>query len=415
MRKRSRRTSAIAAIAIAGLVAGITAIVSGGGTAAATPVSLTLEYSCVFPLIGAQPMTVQINSDIPSEIQVGVPTGAFQIHSVATVNEGARAGLRTVGATTLEGTVKADAHLSVPTLELPLVVDLTIPQAPIPATAGPFDVNANGPTPSLTFTQSQVGTGTITVNDLVLTITPKDANGNPTGLGTFDSQCTLAPGQSNVLHTFQIKGGGGTTTTSTPGSTTSTTRPTTTTSTTRPTTTTTTPQGLHFSFDLAGTSHIQAANGDVPLNGGIEADFNLATGTHSSDLTLNPTSGSFTILGILPTTAAIEFVQVGKTTGALKDGKLTSHSEMFVKLTSVNLFGILPIGGGPDCKTTTPAVIDLATPADEVFNPLQGGRLVGTYTLPPLVAANCGGFGDIISLFTAGPGNTIDMTLTAAS
>lgn len=378
---------------------------------AAAAATLTLDYNCTFPLIGAQPLTVAITADIPSQVTPGVPTGEFRIDAVSTVNDAARVGLRTVGATTLEGTVQADAHLSVPNLDLPLNVDMAIPSAPIPSAAGPFTVNANGATPSLTFTPQNAGTGTITVGDLVLTLTPRDANGNPTGLGTFDSDCTVVAGQDQTLHTFTIGGTPGSTTTTAPSG--STTTAPSTTSTTRPTTTTTPPQDLEFSFDLAGESFIGAANGTTALVGGIDARFNLATGRHTSTLTLNPTTGNFNILGFLPVTAQIEFVQTAPTTGSLVDGRLTSHSEMHVKLTNVLMFGLLPIGGGPNCQTTTPASIDLATPEGELFDPLSGGRLTGTYALAGLASGQCGFLGDIISVFMAGPNNTIDLTLTA--
>jgi hypothetical protein len=406
-RKRARRRLGAAIAVVAGLAASIGVIAVGGGSVDAAPVSLTLDYSCVFPLIGAQPVAVVIHSDMPSQVAAGTPTGAFQIDAVSTVSDTARVGLRTVGATTLDGTVKAAAHMSAPGVDLPLTVDMGIPTAPVPAASGSFTVDAHGTTPSLTFTAANAGTATITVGDLVLTLTPKDANGNPTGLGTFDSDCTVVAGQNQVLHTFTITGGGGgsTTTTAPSGSTT-----------TAPSTTTTTapPSKLHFDFDLSGSSFIEAANGTTPLTGTIGADFDLATGRHTSKLTLDPATGNFTVLGFLPVTANIEFVPVGDTTGSLVDGKLTSHSEMLVKLPNVLLFGLLPISGGPACQTTTPATIDLATPAGEVFDPLHGGHLSGTYTLPGLVAGDCGFLGDIVSLFMAGPDNTIDLTLTAA-
>jgi hypothetical protein len=411
IKKPGRVRMAAATSVAAGLIAATVGFLVGApGSAGAVPVSLTLNYSCTFPLIGAQPMTVQMNSDIPSEATVGVPTGEFVVNAVTTVNEAARNGMRIVGATTLEGTVKASASLAAPNLNLPLTVPITIPQQPIPATTGSFTVNANGKTPSLTFGANNVGTATVKVSDLVLTITPKDANGQPTGLGTFDAPCTMDAGQNNTLATLQIKGGGGTTVPTT----TPTTSPTTTPTTSPTTTPTTAPQPLEFKFNLNGTSFIKAANGNTALKGNITAKFDLASGTHTSDLVLDPTTGSFNILGFLPVTSNIEFEQVGKTTGTLKDGKLTSSSKMFVKLTNVLAFGILPIGGGPDCKTTEPATIDLATPAGQIFNPLQGGKLVGEYTLPGLDAANCGGLGGIISIFMAGPGNTIDMDLTKA-
>lgn len=417
MSKAGRIRSAVAALAVAGLAAGTAAVMSGGGTAGAVPVHLSLNYSCVFPLIGAQPMTVNIDSDMPASVPVGTATGAFNIDSVTVVNDAARTGLRTVGATTLEGTVAAKANLSAPNLNLPLTVGLTIPTQPIPATAGSFNVNASGSTPSLTFQANNVGTATITVGDLLLTMTPKDANGQPTGLGTFESPCTVVAGQNQVLHSLTITGPGSTTSTTT-GSSTSTTQATTsttqaTTSTTRPATTTTTaPAPLDFKFNIAGNSFIGSANGNVPIKGKITAHFNLSTGTYTAELVLDPTVGTFSILGFLPTTANISFQQTAPTTGTLIDGKLTSKSTMNTILNSVNLFG-LPIGGGPDCKTTTPSVIDLATPAGQTFNPLAGGKLTGTYALAGL-NDQCGFLGGFISIFMAGANNTLELNLTTA-
>ncbi|MDT3400873.1 hypothetical protein RKE29_30460, partial [Streptomyces sp. B1866] len=124
------------------------------------------------------------------------------------------------------------------------------------------------------------------------------------------------------------------------------------------------PGGLiNYVFDLSGKSYIAAPNGDVALKGGINALFDPKTGTFNSDLTLNPTSGNFRILGFLPTTAKVEFTQVGQTTGTLKGGKLETHSRMFVKLPQIAVFGI-PIAGGDQCQTTTPSDITLKSTQD---------------------------------------------------
>lgn len=68
-----------------------------------------------------------------------------------------------------------------------------------------------------------------------------------------------------------------------------------------------------------------------------------------------------------------------------------------------------PIGGGESCQTVEPAVIEMT---GEGFDPFSGGTLsTDNYTLPAL--EGCGSFNDWISAFTAGPGNTISMDLTA--
>ncbi|GAB3582500.1 hypothetical protein GCM10027445_55910 [Amycolatopsis endophytica] len=186
--------SVLAVSAAAGLLA-------GAGTSAADPATLTLTYTCPFPLIGNQQISVAINADVPATATVGEPTPEFAIEAVATVPETATAGLNLVGAKTVEGTAQASAAVDAPEASLPVTVPTTIAPTEIPA-SGAFDVTATGTTPSLTFTQA--GEATVTVGDLLLTLHPKTADGSDTGLGTFDSQCTQDAGQDNTLATVQI-------------------------------------------------------------------------------------------------------------------------------------------------------------------------------------------------------------------
>lgn len=176
--------------------------------------------------------------------------------------------------------------------------------------------------------------------------------------------------------------------------------------------------GVLVSYDLDGTSYIKAAKGSVDISGTINADLDLASQTFTAELALNPTHGEFKLLSWLKsitTIADINFEQVGETTGTLNNqGKLKSHSEMYVRLSKVqvNLFGLkFRVGGGEECRTTDVAIMDLESPDGSPFDPLQtGGTLAGTYTLPPV--SNCGGFDSIINSLMAGPGNTISMKLT---
>ncbi|WP_035279799.1 DUF6801 domain-containing protein, partial [Actinokineospora spheciospongiae] len=214
----------LAATTSVGLVA--TGLLLGGGTSSAAPVSLTLNYSCPFPLIGNQDIKVVINTDLPTSVAVGEQTGAFDIQAITTVSGTATQGLSLVGAATVEGTALAGATVAAPDITLPVNVPIAVPKTNVPA-SGAFDIPATGSTPSLSF--QKPGEAKITLGDLKLTLSPKRADGTLTGLGTFDSLCTVVPGQNVTLATFQI----------TPVETTTTTDPTTTT--TEPTTTTTEP------------------------------------------------------------------------------------------------------------------------------------------------------------------------------
>ncbi|MGW6061795.1 DUF6801 domain-containing protein [Streptomyces sp. NPDC055189] len=366
------------------LLAGLIGFTSGR-PAAADPVSLTQTYKCVFPIMEEDPLTVVIKADLPAKVKVGEQIPAFRVTSVSKVSKAAATALRTVGGATLEGAATADVTVNMPEGPLNIGFDNTIPKTPLPQPPADFEVTATGQAPALTFRQP--GSVKIDVNSLLLTMTPRDTNGAKTALDTFETECTLDPADQNkTLHTVRVE-------------------PATTDPTDPPD-----PGGepVPLNFGIKGSTYIKAAKGSAPLVGGIDTRYAPDKGTFDADLELGPTRGQLTLLGFLPTTADIAFEQTGRTTGSLDTaGSLKSHSQMYVKLTGVSALG-LPIGGGPNCRTVEPAKIDLAS--EGRFEPHTGGKLKGTYTLPGL--KDCGGFNDMISAFTAGPGNTVDMDLT---
>ncbi|MFC5287376.1 fibronectin type III domain-containing protein [Actinokineospora guangxiensis] len=164
---------------------------------------------------------------------------------------------------------------------------------------------------------------------------------------------------------------------------------------------------IEYGYDLKGKSTIKAANGTVSLAGGIDADLDLATGGFTADLALNPTSGRFRVFGFIPASAKIQFVAVERTTGSLAGGVLTSTSTVTIKLPQVSILGF-PIAQSPQCQTKDPATIPLRSKPN--FDPLAGGTLTGTYTIPAL--RGCGVLTSLISALTTGPGNTIEASLT---
>ncbi|GAB3575526.1 hypothetical protein GCM10027445_38140 [Amycolatopsis endophytica] len=408
---------AAAASATVATGAALTAVLAGAGTSSADPVSLTLNYSCPFPLIGTQTLQIVISADIPTTVNVGEPTPAFQVQAVATVPPTATQGLTLVGAATVEGSAAANSTVTAPEATIPVTVPATIPVTPVPA-SGSFDTVATGDAPSLTFTQA--GQAEITVGDILLTLHPKRADGTDTGLGVFDSQCTQVAGQDNVLANITINGGSEPTETTEPTTTeptepTETTEPTTTepteptdTTTTEPTTTTTNPPtGIDYGYALEGDSVIKKLGATAPLSGGIDANLDLATGNFTADLQLDPTSLQAKLFGFIPVTANVDFAQEGQTTGTLSGGVLSSTSHTTIKLPTVKLFGF-PISESPQCRTSEPSEINLTSGPG--FDPLAGGDLSGTYDIAEL--QDCGPLTGLISPLATGPGNTIDVSLS---
>ncbi len=182
------------------------ALMTGGGNAFAEPVSLELEFTCPFPLIGDQPIRAQISADVPTQATVGDPTPEFTVDALTTVNEDSRLGLKLVGSETIEGTATNETTVVTPNREIDLTVPLTIPQSPIPSETGEFTVPAQGTSPSITFNEDDVGEAVITVGGLTLDMIARVASGDiaPAPIGEFTSVCVQNPGQDNILQTMQV-------------------------------------------------------------------------------------------------------------------------------------------------------------------------------------------------------------------
>ena len=182
------------------------ALMTGGGNAFAEPVSLELEFTCPFPLIGEQPIRAQISADVPTLATVGEPTPEFTVDAITTVNEDSRLGLKLVGSATIEGTATNETTVVTPNREIDLTVPLTIPQSPIPDETGEFTVPAQGTSPSITFNEDDVGEAVITIGGLTLDMIARVENGDiaPAPIGEFTSACVQNAGQDNILQTIQV-------------------------------------------------------------------------------------------------------------------------------------------------------------------------------------------------------------------
>jgi len=182
------------------------ALMTGGGNAFAEPVSLELEFTCPFPLIGEQPIRAQISADVPTQATVGQPTPEFTVDALTTVNEDSRLGLKLVGSATIEGTATNETIVVTPSREIDLTVPLTIPQSPIPDETGEFTVPAQGTSPAITFTEDDVGEAVISIGGLTLDMIARVENGDiaPAPIGEFTSECVQNAGQDNILQTVQV-------------------------------------------------------------------------------------------------------------------------------------------------------------------------------------------------------------------
>lgn len=198
---------ALGSIVAAGLGVGLLVSTPSPASAAAT---LTLDYTCTYPLINQQDLTVSVTVDVPNQVEAGVPTAPWDIDAINTVSATTTSGLALIGAKTIEGSAVAHTAVQAPGVDLPDVqVPVTVPVTAVPA-SGAFDVTATGQAPSLTFPQA--GSGTIDVGNIDLVLTARNSAGDPIALpggnpdGSFNAPCTVDPGQNQRLTTFPIVG-----------------------------------------------------------------------------------------------------------------------------------------------------------------------------------------------------------------
>lgn len=157
-------------------------------TAAADPVDETIAFDCSIPISGNKTVSAEVEANIPTTGQVGVPV-ELGVQMIVSFSNDVFDSVTPFGATQFDGT--ADSGLVVTqsdgsTIDLPF-------QAMIP----PTPISPGSPTsipfgsPFLVFTPTVAGVAIVGLYpNLTLQVTPRDADGNPTILGTLDIPCT---------------------------------------------------------------------------------------------------------------------------------------------------------------------------------------------------------------------------------
>jgi hypothetical protein len=184
-----------ASVVAAAAVAGVVGLV-GAGTASAATASLDVKYSCTFPVIGNQTLDVKVQAQLPDKFVVNQPSAPIPFAADAAVPASAASGLGLIGAKTLTGSAIAGATVQDGNLKLGLNLPASFPNTAIPS-SGTFVVHAAGTAPGVGLPNA--GTFALVLGGLQMKLTPLTADGKPTGLGTFSSTCTVAPGQQTTL------------------------------------------------------------------------------------------------------------------------------------------------------------------------------------------------------------------------
>ncbi|MFI6515044.1 fibronectin type III domain-containing protein [Spirillospora sp. NPDC050679] len=471
MSTKGKPRRAIATIvASAAVLAGVGLPPAPAASAQAEPTAeLTVEHNCVFPVVRDQKLITRFKTNFPETVPIGTFPPKIELDMQARVNADTAAGLSLLGARLLEGTATTQLIVRVPQGDISLKVPITLKRTEV-SPGGGFVLEGHGSAPAIRF--NKPASGRIDLGDMALDVRALDSEGGPIevpddpgGVSMKNIQCKNVSAYKtlvnfNVVHGtpptapqnvqaiatntaatltwdpstdpdgdlagYEVYGKDGGKVADVPAPATTATISGLTPGTpyvftikakdamgnyspaSAPSSVTTTGGGsVEYGYDLKGSTYVKAPNGTAPLTGTIDADLKLSTGEFSADLALNPTRGDFKILGFLPVQAGIVLEPQGKTTGTLKNGTLTADSKVITKLPSFTLFGV-PLGGGENCKTVEPSDIRLTSEGE--FAPLKGGRLKGAYALSDL--KDCDLLTPILSAFTAGEGNTIDLDLT---
>jgi hypothetical protein len=195
------KTGLFARAAACVLAAGALSVATAGTSSAATA-ELSITYSCNFSIIGAQDMPTTVSSaDLPDSATVGVPTAESHTTVKSTVSEDATTTLNWLGAKSVDGTMTSNVPVTNGSATQTLTSVSTVPNTPVPS-SGTFQVTATGTFPAMTL--ANAGTATISLGNATLKLTPRQADGSPTWLGTITVPCTVKAGQNTTFYTFPV-------------------------------------------------------------------------------------------------------------------------------------------------------------------------------------------------------------------
>lgn len=181
--KRRMSSSALARIAGASVVGAVVAVTTlvGAGVASAAPVDKTIAYDCDIPIFGTKTLNIEVQADIPATATVGSPIQLHDVAVVVPIPHDLYDTFTPFGATQADATL--DFGFVIGGVSVP--VDWYGPPTQIPNPSGPdLLLVFHGSVPSVT--PGQAGIVTVAAGrDLTIHLTPRDAAGNPTVLGTL--------------------------------------------------------------------------------------------------------------------------------------------------------------------------------------------------------------------------------------
>jgi uncharacterized protein DUF6801 len=172
---------------IAGVLLAAVSVLSAP-VAAATPVDKTIAYDCTIPIFGHKTLNLDFRLNIPASGTVGSPIQLAPITIIVPLPHDIYDVFTPFGATQADGTLEFSFVINGTTLPVTFIGPPT--QIPDPSGRDLLLVFVGTVPP---FTPDQAGTVSVAAGtNFEMHVTPRDAGGNPTVLGTLDVPGTAA-------------------------------------------------------------------------------------------------------------------------------------------------------------------------------------------------------------------------------
>lgn len=412
----------IGVFAIGGVVALATGVlVSAGAAAGAQTTTVDFSYQCAFAS-GAQPVDVKVTGSFPGTDAVGQAITPADVAFAVTVPAAATTDLESGGATSVTPQVSLATAIAQQGAATTAQWLLAAPQTALPA-AGSADQSvsftATGSVPAVT--PATTGALSFTAGDLTLVFS-----------SSLSVSCALGSGVSGAIATVSVSATDpsatpGGTATSAPSTTTSTAPAVSGSGTAKPNAVTPNAVLLQLVGWVVGETNVfklgnaaalgpakftMTETGSATIGGDFHLDF-------TAPLAMPDATATFLTFGFTPTVGTMSFTEVGGPMtidswqhAGVPHATVVDHE--MIRLHDVYLNGDkstgTPLAVGDACQTETPVTITLTGVG--TYQPVLGGPLEGTVTIPPFtgcVGANGQNLDSIFTGSVSGPGNFMRM------
>lgn len=171
---------------------------------------------------------------------------------------------------------------------------------------------------------------------------------------------------------------------------------------------------LNIDYDAEGGAYIASTDSTVALGPTtLETQLDYATFEFTGSMPLPGTRTTFKLIGFLPVTADVAFVEEAPITGTLTPAEVESRvdavASYHIRLSNIKIAGF-PTITGSHCRTVEPVTIPIESPEEGGFNLFRGGEVSGEFSIGDF--QHCGLNTWLINLVIPGSGNQVDIEIS---